>query len=80
MRKKKKLKEEEFPSRKMQKTIAEGFLIVISDPVQGLDSSSGQLHDVFQKIMDELNTDEEKKKFFMRMNGYFFEIAELYYV
>ena len=76
MAKQKKLKTS--PERQEQKRIVEGFLTVISDPAMGLSCSSGQLHDVFQKIMDKI-ADEEKKKFFMEMNGYFFEIAELYY-
>lgn len=66
-------------SREDEKRIVEGFLTMVSDPVQGLDCSSGQLHDVFQQMLNELNADAKVKETFLRMNGYMMEVAELYY-
>ncbi len=62
-----------------KKRIVENFIIFASDPVETIQHVSGQLQEVFQQLLDEINSDETKKTMFTHTMGYMSEIAELYY-
>lgn len=69
----------EMSSDQEKKTIVENFLTFASDPQESIEHVSNRMKEVFQSLLDELDSNPEEKKFYGRIIGYLFEVAEVYY-